>query len=569
MYDEENYSKIIQEFLLECTASVDLIERGLLELETNPRYRGLIGDVFRHMHTVKGNCMMLGFTRLEGLTHAAESTMELLRDGIIPMDAVISSTLLAVVDGVRGALKTIEKTGAEGDSDFTQLMDNLQHIKASAKDLHDGSAFYKLDLSESDQPQVCEAPKFNTEESSLNLDTVTLPIERLNTLMTIAGTVLVTFNQLRYSLTQDGGGYDHLIDSMEMQIQTMQDEVLKYRLQPVGHIWSAYHRLVRELAVDSGKKVYLQLKGQETEVDRSILISLKNILGHLIRNAIDHGIEPPDVRLSRGKPAVGKVELSAEQRHGNIYMEIADDGAGIDVNRVKEKAVELGRVTPQQAAVLDAAAAYSLIMEPGFSTAETLSKVSGRGIGMDVVKMTVEKAGGVLSVSSDPGKGTRFSIRIPQAMAIVPVLVVTAQEDRFAIPQVNVIELASFYGDEVREKVQLKMNSPMVSLRQRLVPLIRLNELLHQSQAQCQELHFSAQCHVVFLRSEGGEFGLEVDSTLELANLVIKPLARIFSHITVLSGSAVMPDGTVSFLLNVEDVAREALAGAKDLNKLQ
>ncbi|WP_420265891.1 chemotaxis protein CheA [Candidatus Magnetominusculus dajiuhuensis] len=556
MNNEESWGRLIQEFLLECADSIGLIERGLLELETNPKNKGLIDDVFRHTHTVKGNCLMLGFTKLEELTHSAETVMELLRDGMITMDSGVSSTLLAVVDSVVATLKSIERTGTEGDGDYTELMGRLNHIAAAAA-MSAGAGFSKNTAAE---PPDGGGSTFNTEDSSLNLETVTLPISRLNTLMNVVGTVLVTFNQLRYSLTQNRGDYHQLLDTMEQQIQNLQDEVLQYRLQPVGHIWNTFHRLVREVAVDSGKKVYLQMKGEDTEVDRSVLISLKNILGHMIRNAIDHGIEPPDVRLSRGKPAVGRVLLSGEQRHGNIYMEISDDGAGIDVGKVREKAVALGLLTPQQASAIDDASAFNLIMEPGFSTADSLSKISGRGIGMDVVKSTVEKAGGVLSVSSTVGKGTCFSIRVPQSMAIVPVLVVRSMDERFAIPQVNVIELVSFYGDEVREKVQIKLNSPMVSSRGQLIPMVRLSQIQGQyGGGGGHELLSKGQCHVVMLRSEGGEFGLEVDGAEELANLVIKPLARIFSHINILSGSAVMPDGTVSFLLNIEEVRKEGM----------
>jgi two-component system chemotaxis sensor kinase CheA len=346
---------------------------------------------------------------------------------------------------------------------------------------------------------------------------------------------------------------------MEQQIQHLQDEVLTYTLQPVGHIWNTYHRLVRELAVDSGKKVHLQMKGEDTEIDRTILISLKNILGHLIRNAIDHGIEPPDVRLASGKSAVGKVELSAEQRHGQIYMEIKDDGSGVDISRVREKAVELGLLTAAQAGTIDDATAITLIMEPGFSTTESVSKISGRGIGMDVVKKTVEKAGGTLSVSSTMGMGTCFTIRIPQSMAIVPVLIVRSMQERFAIPQVNVIELLSFYGGDVRENVEMKMHSPMVRCRGRLLPLLRLRQVLCQCQQDGDPVLLSQdQCHVVLLRSDEGDFGLEVDGAEEIVNLVVKPLIRIFSHITILSGSAIMPDGTVSFLLNITEL-RKAL----------
>ncbi|MBF0321171.1 MAG: chemotaxis protein CheW [Nitrospirae bacterium] len=568
MNNEETWNKLIQEFLLESAESIGLIERGLLALEANPGNKGLIDDIFRHMHTVKGNCLMLGFTRLEELAHSAESVLFLLREGAIPMDRNAGTTLLSVVDCVARALKTIEKCSGEGDADFSALIGKLRCIhpplnslntlrEATASGSPDG---YDFDFSIK-PPELSggsDIPTFNSGESSLSLDSVHLPVSRLTALVNLAGTVLVTYNQLRYSLTQNRPDYPQLLDSMEQQIQHLQDEVLTYTLQPIGHIWNTYHRLVRELAVDSGKKVYLQMKGEDTEVDRTVLISLKNILGHLIRNAIDHGIEPSDVRLAGGKSAVGKVELSAEQRHGQIYMKISDDGSGVDIGRVREKAVALGLLTAAQAGTMDDASAINLIMEPGFSTTESVSKISGRGIGMDVVKKTVEKAGGTLSVSSAAGKGTCFTIRIPQSMAIVPVLIVRSMQERFAIPQANVVELLSLYGGDVRENVQMKMHTPMVRCRGGLLPLLRLRQALNQCQDEEPRDLPQDQCHVVLLRSDEGDFGLEVDGAEEIANLVVKPLIRIFSHITILSGSAVMPDGTVSFLLNITEL-RKAL----------
>ncbi|MEO5357257.1 MAG: ATP-binding protein [Nitrospirae bacterium YQR-1] len=569
MFDKETWERLIQEFLLESTESIGHIERGLLELEANPESgKGLIEDVFRHMHTVKGNCRMLGFSRLEELAHCAENVLDILRDGTLTINRQIGSALLEVVDRVYSVLKAIEKNGEEGNIDFSILIDKLQHIQTtvtSTQNLHTSNT---LDLSEfdfDDKPKPPDAvstgttAKYNTEESSISLETIHLPITRLDTLMNIIGTLVVTFNQLRYCLTQNRKDYQQMLDGMEQQLQQMQDEVLKYRLQPVGRVWETYHRLVRELAVESGKKVYLSMKGEDTEIDRTVLMSLKSILGHMIRNAIDHGIEPPDVRLAKGKSALGKVELSSEQRQGYIYMEIADDGAGIDLNRVKLKAAEAGLITPQQAQTIDDTTAFNLIMESGFSTTETVSKISGRGIGMDVVKKTVEKAGGTLSVSSTTDKGTCFSIRIPQTMAIVPVLLVSTSGEHFAVPQSGIVELLSFYGDEVKGNVEKKMHSLMVRSRERLLPLIRLKQVLSECDANndnISELLLKEQCHVVILHSDEGDFGLEVDGIEETVNLVVKPLARMFSHISIISGTALMPEGTVSFLLNIAEIRK-------------
>ncbi|MBF0215311.1 MAG: chemotaxis protein CheW, partial [Magnetococcales bacterium] len=329
-----------------------------------------------------------------------------------------------------------------------------------------------------------------------------------------------------------------------------------------GRILDTYHRLVRDLAVETRKKVVLDLVGEETEVDRNVLISIKEVLGHLIRNAVDHGIELPEERVARGKSPIGRVRLTAEQKQGQIYLEISDDGRGIDVNRVRAKAIERGLISPGQALEMRDAELMKLIMAPGFSTAEQVSKISGRGTGMDVVQAAIDKLGGSVNISSQPGEGSRFRLRIPQTMAIVPVLLVTACDETYAVPQVNIVELISYHGAEVARNVEGKMQSPMVRVRERLHPLIALRQVVtHPSLADSMsrtvaQIQAATELHVVVVQTEERCFALDVDGIKEPASLVIKPVNRIFSDITILAGTAVMPDGSVSFLLNIPELIR-------------
>ncbi|MES0337480.1 MAG: chemotaxis protein CheA [Candidatus Magnetobacterium sp. LHC-1] len=548
MFNEETQNALLQEFMSENGESLDQIERYLLKLEDSPANKELLNTVFRCMHTIKGNCRMMGFIGLEELTHCAENVLQMIRQGELSMTREMGSTLLAVVDVVRGALQGIEKTGQEGDVDFSTQIDRLQSLQTKAG--------VTLDLTQPDD--IDDECSSRTDATPLNIETIHLPIKRLDGLMNIVGEMVVTFNQLRYAITRNHGMSLQDLEEMEQHLHTLQDEVIRYRLQPIGRIWETYHRLVRDLSVESGKKIYLHMSGEDTEVDRSVLLSIKDILGHLIRNAADHGIEPPGIRQAKGKPPLGKIELSAGQRHGQIFIDVADDGAGIDVNRTRAKAVELGLLTPQQAEGIGDSEVFRFIMEPGFSTAQRISKISGRGMGMDVVKREVEKVGGTISILSTADEGTLFSIRIPQAMAIVPVLLVRTAKQRFALSQADIVELLSFYDDDVRSNVQRKMHRLMVRVRQRLVPLLRLEQVIGGDTEDYQSEAFWArrQCHVVLLHCQSGDFGLEVEEIEEPISLVIKPLLRMFAHITILSGSAIMPDGSVSFLLNVSEIGK-------------
>jgi two-component system chemotaxis sensor kinase CheA len=371
--------------------------------------------------------------------------------------------------------------------------------------------------------------------------------------MDMVGELGASFNTLSYALTRRQGA-DRISQSLEImaqQIYRLQDEVLQYRLQPIGRIWNSYHRLVRDLAVATGKRVRLELAGENTEVDRNVLLSLKESLGHMIRNAIDHGIEPELVRKEAGKPVIGTLRMSAEQRHGQVYVELTDDGKGIDQRRVLDKALQKGLIGTAQAADMREEEILKLVLLPGFSTTDQVSRLSGRGTGMDVVKTAVEKIGGTIQISSTPGQGSCFRLRIPQTISIVPTLLVRCMGQGYVIPQLNIVELLSYYGDEIGRHVENKMQHPMVRSRDHLLPLLSLRTILAEAEAEGASGGEEAALHVVVLQSDDRLFALAVDRIEEPISLVIKPMPRLFASVTLFSGTAVMPDGSVAFLLNV------------------
>ncbi|MBF0426336.1 MAG: chemotaxis protein CheA [Magnetococcales bacterium] len=570
MFDDVTLKALLAEFLTENREALARIERDILALETDPDNTELLNTIFRHMHTVKGNCRMMAFARLEELTHAAENLLDLLRERRVALRQESCSALLGVLDTVRHTLDRIEKEGSEGEPDFSRQIGLLASLtRESGPDIA-----APVTRSIADSSETVSATAGNTAMSgnvggeheaagAAGLQVVRLSIERVDALMNMVGELGAGFNQLRYALLHQTASVGKAVEGMESRIHQLQDEVLKYRLQPVATIWEPLHRLVRDLATETGKKVILDIQGGETEMDRNVLLALKECMGHLLRNAIDHGIETPREREVAGKSILGRVQLQAEQKHSQIYIDVTDDGRGLDVEKIRNRAVERGLFDPRQAQQLADDEVFPIIFEPGFSTTDQVSKISGRGTGMDVVKNAMDRLGGTIAISSRLGFGARFRFRIPQTMAIVPSLLLCSGRERYAIPQANILELLSFFGNEVRKNVEARLHGFMVRVRERLVPLLPLEEVLRGAPSprqpdgiQVTALHEGHECHVILLNSEGGEFALAVEKIEDPINLVVKPMPRLFSHLTILSGTAVLPDGSLAFLLNINELSQ-------------
>src|SRR5208283_5423230 len=337
----------------------------------------------------------------------------------------------------------------------------------------------------------------------------------------------------------------------------LQEEVMKTRLQPIGNIWSQFPRTVRDVALGCGKEVDIEMEGKETELDKTIIEAIKDPLTHLVRNSVDHGIELPQVRSKAGKPCTGRLTLRAFHEGGQVNIEISDDGAGLNRDRICEKAIERGLVSAQQTARMTEREIFNLIFLPGFSTAEKVTNVSGRGVGMDVVKTNVERIGGAVEVQSTAGQGTTVRVRIPLTLAIIPALIVSCNGERYAIPQISLLELAWLEDGEARSAIEMVHGVPVYRMRGRLLPLVYLSRALQLAEKEHAAENEDA-VNIVVLQAGDRPFGLVVDEINDTEEIVVKPLRKQLKTLKTFAGSTIMGDGKVALILDVLGLAQRA-----------
>ncbi len=396
---------------------------------------------------------------------------------------------------------------------------------------------------------------------------IRVDVGQLDKLMNLVGELVLARNQI-VQFTNQAQDSTFLNASQRLNIITteLQESVMKTRMQPIGNVWAKFPRVVRDVSHELGKRVQLVMEGNETELDRTIIEAIKDPLTHIVRNAIDHGIETPELRRADGKPDEGMLILRAFHEGGQVNIEIMDDGRGINVARVKQKAVEKGLVQPDHAARMGDREAFNLIFLPGFSTAEKITNVSGRGVGMDVVKTNIEKIGGSVDVLSDTGRGTTIKIKIPLTLAIIPALIVTSGGERFAIPQVSLVELVRLEGDQARRGIEMLYGAPVHRLRGQLLPLCHLNRELELPAGNTDAADPSsasaepgdAAVNIVVLHADGRQFGLIVDEINDTEEIVVKPLGKQLKGITCFAGATIMGDGQVALILDVLGLAQHA-----------
>jgi two-component system chemotaxis sensor kinase CheA len=401
-------------------------------------------------------------------------------------------------------------------------------------------------------------------------ETVRVSVSLLDRLMNLVGELVLARNQLlQFSDTTQDGDFSAVSQRMNLIATELQEEVMKTRMQPIGNVWNKFPRTVRDLAHSCGKEVRLEMEGQETELDRTIIEAIKDPLTHLVRNAMDHGIEAPEARKRAGKDATGCLMLRAFHEGGQVNIEISDDGAGLNRERIRKKAVERGLVSAEQAARLPDRDVFNMVFLPGFSTAEKVTQVSGRGVGMDVVKTNVEKIGGMVDIQSTPGEGTTVRVKIPLTLAIIPALIVRCSGERFAIPQVSLTELVRL---ESGKGIEMVLGSPVYRLRGQLLPLVYLSQTLKTGRAadgppDVEKAAIEPQCvNIVVLQAERRQFGLVVDDILDTEEIVVKPLGKQLKGISVYSGATIMGDGRVALILDVLGLAQrvQVIAEARD-----
>jgi two-component system chemotaxis sensor kinase CheA len=583
----------IREFLVESYENLTRLDQDLVELEKRPQDVALLGNIFRTIHTIKGACGFLAFSTLESITHQAESLLSQLREGKRSLTPALVSLILETVDATRKVLGTIEASGSEGSITFVDLTERLRAAAELKVDLESqtptcGStvpectpkpAVEKNSAApqESEQPVKAEnavdaknpeekwegierrkqsAPKDeDAERSSAAADSnIRVGVGLLDKLMDLVGELVLTRNQiLQFNTEREDAALNATSQRLNLITTELQEGVMKTRMQPIGVVWNKLPRVVRDMAVALGKQIRLEMDGAETELDRTIIEAIKDPLMHLVRNSCDHGIETAELRLAAGKPAQGLLTLRAYHEGGQVNIEIGDDGAGIDVARVKQKAIENGILRPEQADKLSDREALSLIFEPGFSLAKTVTNISGRGVGMDVVKSHIEKIGGVVDVFSRPGEGATVKIRIPLTLAIIPGLVITSGGERFVIPQVSLLELIRLEGDSAGKHIEYVHGTPVFRRRGSLLPITYLNQVLGLKSADGAEA-----VSMVVLQAEDQQFGLVVDGINDTQEIVVKPLGKQLKGLTLYAGATIMGDGHVALILDVLGIGQRS-----------
>lgn len=554
----EAIDEIVAEFLVESHENLDQLDADLLALERTPRSRDLLGSVFRTIHTIKGTSGFLAFHRLEQLTHWGENLLSQLRDDKIALNDQRTNALLSMVDAVRGMLGEIERTGVEGDADHTELANLLVSLMDDG-DVRQAPLIPEQATRKSSPDAVDDALKIQASghsgeaRRSVVESYVRVDVELLDTLMRMVGELVLSRNQLVSELEdQKDTALARSAQRLSLVTSELQEQVMKTRMQPVDTIWSKLPRVVRDLSRQCGRQVRLQMEGRDTELDRSVLEAIKDPLTHLVRNAIDHGIEAPEVRVAAGKAPEGTLLLRAHHEAGQVHLEIVDDGAGIDPRMIAVKALERGLASVAELERMSPREVIQLIFLPGFSTARTVTNVSGRGVGMDVVKTRIERIGGSVDVISNQGTGSTFHLTIPLTLAIIPALTIGCAGRHYAIPQVSVLELVRLSGERGRGGIELISGTPVYRLRGTLLPLVRLDQQLGLVPVD------SGGGFIVVLQAEQQRFGLVVDDVVDTQEIVVKPLGRHLKSLPIYAGATILGDGSVVLILDATTVARRA-----------
>lgn len=390
-------------------------------------------------------------------------------------------------------------------------------------------------------------------ESSIRVD-----VSLLDKLVNLVGELVLARNQvLQFTSQHTDVAFLGTAQRLNLITTELQGSAMKTRMQPIGNIWSKLPRIVRDLASNCGKEVRIEMEGRETELDKTIIEAIKDPLIHIVRNSVDHGIESREVRTQRGKPSEGVLKMRAYHEGGQVNIEIADDGGGIPLDRLKAKGIQRGLISSEQASRMEDHEALQLIFLPGFSTAEVITNLSGRGVGMDVVKTNIEKIGGTVDIQSHVGKGTVLKIKIPLTLAIIPALIVTSRGERFAIPQASLLELVRLEGNNPGQQIEYIHGAPVYRLRGQLLPLLYLNTELKLEPA-ATETARSEEVNIVVLQTDSRPFGLVLDEINDTQEIVVKPLGKQLKGVGCFAGATIMGDGRVALILDVMGLAQQA-----------
>lgn len=543
----------IEAFLVESYENLNQIEGDIIELEKASGNGEALVRIYRSLHTLKGNCGFLPFPNLESLAHAGENLLSCLRDRQLAITPDIISTLLQTVDSIRQILSQIQATKQDGDRDYSALIGALTRLSETKQTPKPSQSPVNTQTPQKDTAASESVGSLNNELTEISTTTsesayVRVNVDLLDQMMNLVGEIVLARNQvIGFSTKFKDNSFAATCQHLSLLTAELQEGVMKTRLQPISSIWQKFPRVTRDLAIASGKEVEVEMEGAETELDKSIIETIKDPLTHLVRNCIDHGIELPDERVACGKPSVGRLFLRAFHESGKVNIEIGDDGRGLNLERLKGRAQQLGLVNAVQAATMSESEAMNLIFLSGFSTAEQVTYLSGRGVGMDIVKSNIEKINGTVEIHSQEGQGTTFKIKIPLTLAIIPALIVSSGGDRYAIPQASLQELVRL---EALNSIEILYDVPVYRLRGNLVPLVYLNQVLQQDSISNLET-----LSLVIVQVDNYRFGLVVDTIEDIQDIVVKPLGRQLKTLSLFAGATVLGDGTVALIIDVVGLA--------------
>jgi two-component system, chemotaxis family, sensor kinase CheA len=585
MLDED-----VKDFLIESRENLETLDREIVELEQNCHDERLIASIFRTIHTIKGTCGFFGFSILGSITHIAENLLSQAREKQREVNPQLISLVLETVDSVKVLLHNIEESGSEGEDKYQDLRSRLERVcrdirphgendgqpgesegERAEKACQDGGASaaspeadQPLEASPADAAKTTEtgapAPRSGAEPRASHAPdtTIRVDVNLLDRLMNLVGELVLARNQLLQDASAFGTALAGTSQRLNLITSELQEGVMKTRMQPIGVVWNKLPRVVRDLARECGKRIEVEMDGSGTELDKTIIEAIKDPLTHIVRNSCDHGIEHPETRAQKGKPPLGRITLRAFHEGGHVNIEMSDDGAGVDAAKIKKKAIERGLISPQAAEQISDAQAVQLIFAPGFSTAEKVTSISGRGVGMDVVRTNIERIGGTVDVFNGVPCGTTVRIKIPLTLAIIPGLVVTLggcagkREQRFVIPQASLLELVRLEGSELLKRVQSVHGTPIYQHRGKLLPLVYLGRILDRPAAEKDEVN------IVLLQAEDRQFGLVVDEICDTQEIVVKPLGKVLKGLSCYMGATIMGDGKVALILEIAGLARLA-----------
>ncbi|PQO35559.1 chemotaxis protein CheW [Blastopirellula marina] len=596
MYED---NELVAEFVIESNEHLANVESQLLAIESGGESVDvdLVNTVFRAIHSIKGAAGFLGLRNINDLSHSLENVLNKLRNLELTPNSAMIDVLLRASDQLRSMINDVDTSDTIKIAEFVQQLDQIAAgvtpsvpaapaVAEVAEPAAPAAAVEEPQVVAAETPApVVEAPapvepaapapvkaaKAPAEESRSEGSTsveanIRVPVSVLDRLMNLTGELVLCRNQVIQAISsKQDSGLEAVASGLDQVTSELQDAVMQTRMQPIGQVFNRFIRVVRDLGAKLGKECNLQIDGKEVEVDKSIIEAIGDPMTHLIRNSMDHGLETPQKRVAAGKSPAGRVNLRAYHQAGKVRIDIEDDGQGINPAILKEKAVSKGIITQDQAEQMSDRDAVRLIFHAGFSTAEKLTDVSGRGVGMDVVRSNIEKLGGTVDVESTIGKGTNIQITLPLTLAIIPSLIVETCGNRFAIPQANISELVRVRAGDEQRLTRVK-GAEMLRLRGSLLPIVRMNGILNLSSEQSEAPTNSS---IIVVETGRARYGLAVDGLHDSEEIVVKPLGRHLRGCKCLSGATILGDGHIALILDVAGISDEAKLDLTDQSELE